>query len=271
MKKATGRKNQEHQARIAPSTLDEMEAMKRYPGFRRSLSLQQSMLAKQYRDLTKEEEEENNAPRTRFRVAAIMEAQDQHLSRSIQAIRNRGEAAWAFDAAEADEGRSDLTVTTNRKKAVAKPRAVSPSEHSCKVEEVVVRYQNGHAVAIVYPPHLSCLTCEPPKPVNRGGRPSAENNVRYVLNRTISNLLSVPKPAPVTRYGLTKLAVAWCDKERDDINGSTAPKWDKDKRLAWIVVSRDSIDRFAKRYFKRPGQRLSPKDLRRIFPDLWYT
>lgn len=112
MKKTTGRKNQ-HQARIAPSMLDEMEAMKRHPGFRRSLSLQQSMLAKQYRDLTREEEEENNAPRTRFRVAAIMEAQDQWLSRSIQDIRNRGETAWARDAVNRPFGDDTATITMN--------------------------------------------------------------------------------------------------------------------------------------------------------------
>jgi hypothetical protein len=161
---------------------------------------------------------------------------------------------------------------TNGKTAV-KPATVSPSEYTYKAEEVTVRYWKGQPIQVVHPPDLSCLRSTPPTPVNRGGRPSVENDVRYVLNRALSDyIFGVPKPdpVPVTRYGLATLALKWCDKEREEISKSSAPKWDKEIRLAQLTVSRDSIDNFVKRFFKKKGQRLSPKDLARIIPLLWY-
>jgi len=91
-------KKQAHSARIGPSMLDELEAMVRYSKFQRSLSLWQNILKKDYVGVTEEEEIERDAPRTKFRIAAIMEADRQWVSRSIQDIRNGGETAWAFDA-----------------------------------------------------------------------------------------------------------------------------------------------------------------------------
>lgn len=98
-------------ARRAPSMLDEMEAMLRHPAFKHSLALWQCIIAKQYADLTEDEAAENNAPRTRFRIAAIMEAQDQWLTLSIQQIRNQDEAEWALDAVNRPFG--DDTATLN--------------------------------------------------------------------------------------------------------------------------------------------------------------
>lgn len=89
--------------------LDEMEAMVRHPQFRQSLPLWRSIFGKNYVGLTEEEDKERDAPRTRFRVAAIMEADRQWISRSIQDIRERGEAAWALEAVNGPCG--DLTNT----------------------------------------------------------------------------------------------------------------------------------------------------------------
>ncbi|TKB74208.1 MAG: hypothetical protein E8D46_10180 [Nitrospira sp.] len=105
------RKKQPHQARIVPSMLDEMEAMVRHPDFQRALLLWRTIFSKNYVGLTEEEEIERDAPRTHIRVAAIMEADEQWLSRSIQDIRARGEDVWAFDAVNGPFG--DRTDTVN--------------------------------------------------------------------------------------------------------------------------------------------------------------
>lgn len=94
------RPSQEKQIRhkrtpLPPSMLDQMEAMMRHPVFLLSLLLWQSMERKGFVNLTEEEARENNAPRTQFRIAAIMEAQDQWLSRSIQDIKRRAEELCA--------------------------------------------------------------------------------------------------------------------------------------------------------------------------------
>ncbi len=107
----TTRDKQAHPTRIAPSALDEMEAMVRHRGYRRSLPLWQSMFRKDFVDLTEEEERENNAPRTKFRLAAIMETHGQWLSGSIQQIREHGEAAWAFETVNGQFGDETNTIT----------------------------------------------------------------------------------------------------------------------------------------------------------------
>lgn len=84
--------------RIEPSMLDQLEAMIRHPAFRRSLALWRSIFEKNYVGLTDEEEFERDAPRTKIRLAAIAEADDQWLTRSIQDIRKHGEANWAWEA-----------------------------------------------------------------------------------------------------------------------------------------------------------------------------
>lgn len=68
-----------------------MEAMVRHPEFRRLLPLWQGIYAsKNYVGLTPEEEQDLDAvPRTRFQVAASMEADYQWLSRSIKDIKRR--------------------------------------------------------------------------------------------------------------------------------------------------------------------------------------
>lgn len=162
----------------------------------------------------------------------------------------------------------------NKNSAVT-PSAPSQSEYSYKVEEVAVRYRLGKPIEIVHPPHLTCLQNIHLKTVNVGGRPSVENNVRYVLNRIVGDYIyplgkPKPPPSPVTRYGLTKLAVKWIEKEREAVEQSLAPEWAKKSSRARLIVSRDSIDNFLKRFFKKKGQRLSPKDLKGIFPSLWY-
>lgn len=98
---------------LPPSILDQMEAMVRHPEFLRILPLQQSMADKKYANLTEEEEREMGAPRTKIRIAAIMEADDQWLSRSIQHIRKQGEAAWAIEAIKGPWGDETKTIPLN--------------------------------------------------------------------------------------------------------------------------------------------------------------
>lgn len=166
------------------------------------------------------------------------------------------------------------------------PDSTSQFSYTHEVEEVVVRYHQGRPIGIVHPLHLACLQNTLPQPVSKGGRPSVEHSIRYILNRTVSDYLfrfgvSKPTPLPVTRYKLLKVALAWRDKERDKILQTSAPEWaseedqkhldaDKEKRLERLIVSRNSLDTFLKRFFPKPGQHLSAKDLRRIFPRLWY-
>jgi hypothetical protein len=107
----TKRKKQKHPARIVPSMLDEMEAMVRHPKFRSSLPLWRNIFGMNYVGLTEEEERARDAPRPKFRVAAILEADRQWLSRSIRDLRTRGEAMWAFDAVKGPFG--DRTDTVN--------------------------------------------------------------------------------------------------------------------------------------------------------------
>ena len=109
----TRRKKREHTARVVPSTLDEMEAMVRHPAFRQSLLLWRTIFSKNYRELTENEERERDAPRTQIRVAAIMEADREWLSRSIQDIRERDEARWAFDAVNGLSGDRTNTVSAH--------------------------------------------------------------------------------------------------------------------------------------------------------------
>lgn len=90
--------------------------MVRHPEFQRLLALWQRIHCKNGVELTEEEERENNAaPRTRFQVAAIMEAQDGWLSQSIQTIRTQGEVAWAVDAVESPWGDETNTIPLNRR------------------------------------------------------------------------------------------------------------------------------------------------------------
>lgn len=113
--------------------LDQMEAMVRHPTFQRLLVLRQSIFSKNGVGLTEEEERERDAaPRTRFQVAAIMEAQDGWLSRSIQTIRTQGEVAWAVDAVESPWGDETNTIPFNRRVPADYPpdkvaRALAPS------------------------------------------------------------------------------------------------------------------------------------------------
>lgn len=64
----------------------------RHPTFQRLLALWQNIFSKNGVGLTEEEARERDAaPRTRFQVAAIMEAQDGWLSQSIKDIKRRAE------------------------------------------------------------------------------------------------------------------------------------------------------------------------------------
>lgn len=87
---------------LPPSMLDQMEAMVRHLEFRRRVPLWRGIYSsKNSVGLTWEEEQELNAvPRTRIQVAAMMEAENQWLTRSIRQIRVCGEAVWAFEAAK---------------------------------------------------------------------------------------------------------------------------------------------------------------------------
>ncbi|MEQ1679271.1 MAG: hypothetical protein ABL950_01495 [Nitrospira sp.] len=76
---------------LPPSMLDQMEAMVRHPEFRRSVQLWQSIFGENYKGLTEEEERERDAPRTKIQKAAIMEADQKWLSRSIEDIKRRAE------------------------------------------------------------------------------------------------------------------------------------------------------------------------------------
>ena len=149
---------------------------------------------------------------------------------------------------------------------------MSLSSYTHKKETVVVRFLNGHAIELVYPLHLSGLRSTPK---HIGGRPRSDDAVRYVLNRAISDYIftfGVPKPAPlpIGRYGLVTLALKWAEQERGRIDKSLAPKRDKDKGRDRLTISRDSLDRFLKKhFFKKKGQRLSPKKLHSIFPRLY--
>jgi hypothetical protein len=100
---------------LPPSMLDQMEAMVRHPTFQRLLALWQSILSKNGVGLTEEEERERNAPRTKIRIAAMMEADDQWLSQSIQQIRKQGEAAWADEAVNGPWGDDTNTIPQNRR------------------------------------------------------------------------------------------------------------------------------------------------------------
>lgn len=117
---------------LPPSTLDQMEAMVRHPEFLRILLLRQSMRDKTYANLTQEEEQEMEAPRTKIRIAAIMEADDRWLSQSIRQIRKRGEAAWADEAVNGPWGDDTNTFLLNRRVVGDLPppdaaRALAPS------------------------------------------------------------------------------------------------------------------------------------------------
>lgn len=113
--------------------LDQMETMVRHPEFLRILPLHQSIVDKKYENLTEEEERERDAaPRTRFQVAAMMEADDQWLSQSIQQIRKQGEAAWADEAVNGPWGDDTNTFLLNRRVVGDLPphevaRALAPS------------------------------------------------------------------------------------------------------------------------------------------------
>ncbi len=109
------KKKRKNQARIFPM-LDQMEAMVRHPTFQRLLPLWQSIISKNGVGLTEEEEQERNAaPRTRFQIAAWMEAEDHWLSRSIQQIRKQGEAAWAVEAVNGPWGDETNTMPFTRR------------------------------------------------------------------------------------------------------------------------------------------------------------
>lgn len=76
--------------------------------------------------------ERDAAPRTRFQVAAIMEAQDGWLSWSIQQIRKQGEAAWAVEAVNGPWGDETNTMPFTRRIPADLPpdkvaRALAPS------------------------------------------------------------------------------------------------------------------------------------------------
>jgi len=91
-----------------------MEAMVRHPEFQRILPLLQSMADKTYANLTEEEERERDAPRTKIRIAAMMEADAQWLSRSIRQIREHGEGAWADEAVNGPWGDTTDIIHLNR-------------------------------------------------------------------------------------------------------------------------------------------------------------
>jgi hypothetical protein len=89
--------------------------MIRHPTFQRLLALWQNILSKNGVGLTEEEERESNAaPRTRFQVAAIMEAQDGWVSQSIQQLCQQGQAAWAVEAVNGPWGDDTNTIPPNR-------------------------------------------------------------------------------------------------------------------------------------------------------------
>lgn len=167
--------------------------------------------------------------------------------------------------------------TQNVKKPRGKPLVGSPSEYAHKVETVAVRYRNGVPIQIVHPEHLTCLQHTPPQPVQKGGRPALDRIVRYVLNRALFDYLFIPRnrrPQPLTRYGVVKLALKWCDQERNRIlslkQSSVERKKQIEKAANDFIISRDTFEKFLKPFFKKPRQRLSPNALRKIFPHLWY-
>ncbi len=156
----------------------------------------------------------------------------------------------------------------------SEPLVGSPSEYTHRVETVCVRYQNGKPVQIVHPLHLTGLRSVAPHPVDKGGRPSVENTVRYLLNRALLDYLYIPRdtpPQPPTRYGLVTLALKRCEQERNRIHAFTkTPAKRKEKLIKQFTIGRQTIDNFLKRFFTKPEQRLSPNALRQIFPHLGY-
>lgn len=114
MPKQLSTKTPHQRTPLPPSILDQLEAMVRHPEFQRLLLLWRSILAKNDEGLTEEEQRERDAPRTRIRIAAWMEAESRWLSRSIQQIREHGEAAWADEAVNGPWGDTTNTILPNR-------------------------------------------------------------------------------------------------------------------------------------------------------------
>ena len=156
----------------------------------------------------------------------------------------------------------------------SEPLVGSSSEYTHKVETVCVRYQNGKPLQIVHPLHLTCLRSIAPRSIKKGGRPSGEQTVRYVLNRVLFDYLFIPRdtpPQPLTRYGLVTLALKRCEYERNRIEAFTRSTPKRKERLKnEFIISRDTFDNFLKPFFTKPRQRLSLSALRQLFPRLWY-
>jgi hypothetical protein len=105
--------------RVGHSVLDQIEGVERHPEFQRCLRLWREIFRKQDAGLplTPEEDAEMDthvAPRTRFRLDAIAEADHGLLSQTKQLITSLSEAAWAFHSIrppEIDELMKTVTVT----------------------------------------------------------------------------------------------------------------------------------------------------------------
>lgn len=162
----------------------------------------------------------------------------------------------------------------SKKKSAASPSVIPLSEYKHKEETVTVRYWKGVPIQIVHPQHLTCLQHTPPQPVDKGGHPSVENTIRYLLNRALFDYLFIPQdtpPQPLTRYALATLALKRCVQERNRIQAFTkTPAERKEKLVKQFTISRKSIDKFLKRFFHEPGKPISPDELRSFFPSLSY-
>ena len=164
-------------------------------------------------------------------------------------------------------------LSPKRKNSSAKSSAQSPGEYTYTVEEVAVQYRHGEPIQIVHPPHLTCLQNPITTPAKKGGRPSTEKKIRHILRCTLTEYLAyfgVPKPppSPLTRYGLTTMALTWCQKERGMIEASSAPKRVKERDLVQLSASRDTIKKFLQPFFPQKGEPVSVQALHRILLSL---
>jgi hypothetical protein len=103
-------------ANIAPPVLDQIQARLRQSEFLQSLQLWREIFRRQDAGLplTREQEAERDAPRTKFRLDAIAEADNGLLTRTKRMLMKVPETDWAFlmvHPAETDKVMKTMTLT----------------------------------------------------------------------------------------------------------------------------------------------------------------
>lgn len=119
---------------IGPSVFDQIQGMLRHPEYRRCLQLWQEIFRKQDASLplTPEEEAERDAPRTKFRLDAIAEADCGLLSQEKRKLSSMSETAWAFHSIPPPEVDQVMKTVT-----VALPLDVSIEANLERVKQVL--------------------------------------------------------------------------------------------------------------------------------------